>query len=134
MEWPSPLIERLPDRRGVDRRPVERTPGDVIASATDDDGLCVGSSSSTRRHGFAMGGIETLLVAPFQRNVAGDERPILKDADLISEDVDVENAPARRIRDAVEIAADADHALMRDPTFELEDRVIGDERQWLPRR
>ncbi len=51
--------------------------------------------------------------------MGGDERAVLEDADLVGEDVDVEDAAARRVGHAVEIAADAHHALMRDAPFEL---------------
>jgi hypothetical protein len=41
--------------------------------------------------------IEPFLATPFQRCVCGNERPVFKDADLIGENVDVENAPRRRV-------------------------------------
>ena len=59
---------------------------------------------------------------------------VLEDSDLVGEDVDVEDAAARRVRHAVEIAADAHHALVRDAPFELEDRSVGGERQRLEDR
>ncbi len=52
-----------------------------------------------------MGGIETLLVTTFERHMAGDEHAILEDADRIGQDMDVENAPARRVGHAVQILA-----------------------------
>ena len=57
--------------------------------------------------------------------------PFLEDADLVGEHVNVEDAAARRVGDAVEIAADAHHALMRDAPFELQDRSVWGERQRL---
>ena len=62
-----------------------------------------------------------------------DKNAVLEDANLIGEDVDVEDAAARRIRHAVEIAADAHHALVRDASFELQDGPIRRERQRLQR-
>ena len=78
-----------------------------------------------------MSRIETLLVTTFERRMAGDQPSVLKDANRVDQDMNIENAPARRVRHAVEIAADADHALMRDPAFELEHRPIGSKRQVL---
>ena len=54
-----------------------------------------------------MGGIETPLVAPLERRVTGNESAGLEDADLIGKNMNVEDAAARRVRHAVEIAADA---------------------------
>ena len=68
--------------------------------------------------------IEPLFAAPFERRMTGDERAVLEDADRVGEDVDVENAAARRVRHAVEIAADADHAFVRHAPFEPENRLI----------
>ena len=61
-----------------------------------------------------MGRIKALLAAPFQRGVGGDERAVLEDADdRIGEDVDVEDPTSRRVRHAVEIAADAGRTFVR---------------------
>ena len=62
------------------------------------------------------------LVAAFEGNVSGNEHAFLEDWDRVGEHVNVEDAASRRIGDAVEIAADAHHALMRDAPFELQDR------------
>ena len=69
--------------------------------------------------------IELLLAASLQRRVRGDQRPVLEDADFVSQDMDIEHTPARRVGHAVEIAADADHAFMRDAPFQPHDRPIG---------
>ena len=45
--------------------------------------------------------------------MGGDKNAVLEDANLVGEDVDVEDAATCRVRHAVEIAADAHHALMR---------------------
>src|SRR5271166_337155 len=66
--------------------------------------------------------------------MGADETAVLEQADLVGEDVDIEDAAARRIRDAVEIATDAHHALVGYAPFELEDRPVGCERQRLHRR
>ena len=65
-----------------------------------------------------MCGIDARLVAAFKGNMGADETAVLEQADLVGEDVDIEDAAARRIRDAVEIATDAHHALVkRKPLF-----------------
>ena len=47
-----------------------------------------------------MGGVETSLVAPLERRVAGDEIAGLEDADLVGKDMNVEDAAARLSSDA----------------------------------
>ena len=48
--------------------------------------------------------------ASFQRERGSQRRgPVFEDADLVGENVDVEDAPPRRVGYAVEVAADADH-------------------------
>ena len=69
--------------------------------------------------------VETFLVAAFEGNMGGNEHAVLEDADRVGEHVNVEDAAARRVGDAVEIAADAHHALMRDAPFELQHRPVG---------
>ena len=54
-----------------------------------------------------------------------------QDADLVSENVDVEDAPLGRVGHAVEIAADADHALVRSSPLEPQHRPVGRGRQGL---
>ncbi len=56
-----------------------------------------------------MSWIETFLAAPLKRRMGGDQRAILEDADGVGEDMNIKDASARRVRHAVEIAADADH-------------------------
>jgi hypothetical protein len=41
---------------------------------------------------LAVRRIEPLLAAPFQRRACGDERPVFEDADLVGENMDVEDA------------------------------------------
>jgi len=71
-----------------------------------------------------MRGIKTSLTPPFKRHMVGNQRPILKDADGIGQDMNIENAPTRRVGNRVKIAPDADHALMREPALELEQCLI----------
>ena len=71
------------------------------------------------------------LVAAFEGNMSGNEHVFLEDLDRVGEHVNVEDAASRRIGDAIEIAADAHHALMRDAPFELQDRSVWDQRQRL---
>lgn len=80
-----------------------------------------------------MRGVETYFAASFQRRMGRDERAVLEDADAIGEHVNVQNAAARRIRDAVKVAANANHAFMRHAAFEPKDGLIGRGRQSLER-
>jgi len=75
--------------------------------------------------------IEASLAATFERRVGCDELAILEDADGVGQDVHVEYAPARRVGHAVEIAADAYHALVGDAPFKPQNRLIGRQRQRL---
>ena len=58
--------------------------------------------------------VEVLLIAAFERNMAGDEHAVLEDANLVGEDVHIEDTATRGVGDAVEIAADAHHAAVQD--------------------
>ena len=71
-----------------------------------------------------MGRIKALLAAPFQRRVGGDERAVLEDANRVGENMDVEDPTSRRVRHAVEIAADAHHAFVRGAPLKSEHRPI----------
>ena len=99
---------------------VERASCDLVAGAPDDT-VTIGPSSVPGRQGFAMR-VEVLLVAAFERNMGGDERAVLKDANLVGEYVNIEDTAACGVGHAVEIAADAHHALMGEPSFELQHR------------
>ena len=73
--------------------------------------------------------IEALFAAAFERRMAGDQRAILEDADRVGEDMDIEDASPGRVRHAVEIAADADHAFVGRAPFEPQYGLIGRERR-----
>ena len=81
-----------------------------------------------------MRGIEPLFAPSFKRRMTGDERAILEDADGTSQHMDVQNTPARRVRHAVQIASDADHAFVRHAAFEPEHRLIRCKRERSQRR
>ena len=76
-----------------------------------------------------MRGIEPLFASPVERRMTGDERAVLEDADRTGQYMDVQNPPTRRVRHAVQIAADADHAFVRYPTFEPEHRLVRRKRE-----
>src|SRR6185295_20152185 len=78
--------------------------------------------------------VEVLLVAAFEWNMGGDERAVLEDANLVGEYVNIEDTAACGVGDAVEIAANAHHALMGEASFELQHRTIRGNRQRLQRR
>ena len=78
--------------------------------------------------------VEVLLITAFEWNVGSDERAVFEDANLISKYVDIEDTAACGVGHAVEIAADADHALVGEASFELQHRTISGKRQRLERR
>ena len=67
-----------------------------------------------------MSWLDPTLLAAFQRRMHRDQCPAFKDLHLVGQNMDVHDPPPGRIRDAVEIAGDANQALMRDAPFELE--------------
>ena len=113
---------------------VERAARDLVAGAANDDGLAIALASAWWRQDLPMIGVDVFVVAAFERSMRGDENAVLEDANLVGEDVDVEDAATRRVRHAVEIAADAHHAFVRDAPFELQDCPIRRERQRVQRR
>ena len=74
------------------------------------------------------------LVAAFEHGMAGDQLAVLEDPDLVGERVHLQDASAGGVGHAVEVAADADHALVGDAPLEPEDRAEGHQRQRLEMR
>ena len=69
------------------------------------------------------------LVAALQDGMGGDQRAVLEDADLLGQRVHLDRAAACRVRHAVEVAADADHAVARDAALEPQHRPERRQRQ-----
>ena len=69
---------------------VERATGDLVADVADDDGLAIAWASARDRRRLPMRWVDAGLIATFERNVHGDQSRVLKDADLVGVDVDVE--------------------------------------------
>ena len=69
------------------------------------------------------------LMAALQHGMRGDQGAVFEDPHLIGERMHFDDPLPGRIGDAVKIAADAHHAFMRDPPFQLEDRAEGRQRQ-----
>lgn len=84
--------------------------------------------------GLAVTGRDAPLIAAFEHGMNGDGSTVLEDADLVGEDLNLHRAATRGVGDAVEIAADADHALVRDTPLQLQDRAIRHQRQRQKRR
>ena len=76
-----------------------------------------------------MAGSDPALVAAFQHGMGGNQLAVLEDADLVGQGVHLDHAPAGGIGHAVEVAADADHALARDPPLEPQHRPERGQRQ-----
>lgn len=77
-----------------------------------------------------MGSINPVLSAPFQDRMRGDEPPLIEDADLARELVDLDDAP-RPVGNAVGVAADGDQPVMAHTAFKLEQSIEGEGRQLL---
>ena len=110
---------------------VERATNNTVAGAYQSWDLGIAQVASVGADWLAMRRIEAFLAASFQRGVARNEGPVFEDADLVGENVDVEDAPPRRVGYAVEIAADADHAFMRSAPLEPQHGPVGRGREGL---
>ena len=108
---------------------LQRTRRDHVAGATE---LCgsAGSLPACLGAGRPVARRDAPLLAPFQDGMGGDQHPVLEDADLLGQGVDFHRAAACRVRHAVDIAADAHHALARDATLEPQHRPERRQRQW----
>ena len=71
------------------------------------------------------------LMAALQHGMRGDQSPVFEDPNFIGERMHLDDPLPGRVRNAVKIAADAHHAFMRDPAFQLEDRAERRQRQQL---
>src|SRR5271154_2155217 len=60
-----------------------------------------------------------------------DENAVFEDSDRVGEDMNIERASARGVRDAAKIATDADHAIVGGAPFEPQDRFVSRQRQLL---
>ena len=69
------------------------------------------------------------LMAALQHRMRGDQSAVLEDANLIGERMHFDDPLPGRVGNAVKIAADAHHAFMRDPSFQLKDRAERRQRQ-----
>jgi hypothetical protein len=96
---------------------IERAAGNPVASAADDIGLSAPRRRRERVEACRCAGSTVVLsivvmrslIAAFERSVDGDKSDVREDADLVSQDVDIEDATTGGVRHAVEIAADAHH-------------------------
>ncbi len=70
------------------------------------------------------------LFAALQNGMSCDQCAVLEDADLVSERMDLDHPASRSIRNAVGVAANADHALPRHPAFQLQNGSERGQRQW----
>ena len=112
----SPLMPRRLWRRGVDRR-RRRRPGNA-ARRSRRSGSC-----SRRRYAVfgcwlggqgSVPGEDASLAAAIEDGMHGDNAPFLENAHLIGLAVHFDGTPLSGVRDAVEIAADRDHAVAAD--------------------
>src|SRR5690606_38074550 len=76
----------------------------------------------------AVAGSYSALVATLQYRMGGDQLAVLEDPDLLGERVHLDRAPAGGVGHAVEVAADADHALSGDPSLQAQHGA--ERRQW----
>jgi len=98
---------------------VERTRSDDITGAQDQDRLVTSGIGDPLN--FPMSGRDPSLMAALQHRMRGNQRAIFKYPHFIGERVHFDDPLPRSVGHAVKIAADAYHAFMRDPPFQLED-------------
>ena len=106
---------------------VEWARGDDVTGAHDHDRL-VATAIGDPRH-LAMAWRDPALIAALQHGMRGDQSAVFEDPHLIGQRVHFDDPLPGRIGNAVEIAADAHHAFMRDPPFQLEHRAERRQRQ-----
>ena len=75
-----------------------------------------------------MQGVDAPPVAPLQHRMLRDQRTVLEDAQLARMGLHLQHAPAGGVRDAVEVAAHRDHAVLADPPLHGQHRAVGDGR------
>lgn len=75
-----------------------------------------------------MSGIDPAAVPAFEGRMTGDQDAAFEEPHLVGEHMDIEDPTPGGVGDAVEIAADADHALVRDAPLELQHGAVGRER------
>jgi hypothetical protein len=71
---------------------VERAAGDLVTGAADDDGLAVPRASARPSRRLPMRRVDVGLITAFERSVDRDQNCVLENADLVGEDMDVEDA------------------------------------------
>ena len=122
--WLVSLVGQAPANGLVE---VERARSDDVTGAQDHDRL-VATGIGDPRH-FSMTGGDPTLIATLQHGMRGDQRAIFKYPNLIGERVHFDDPLPGRVGNAVKIAADAHHAFMRDPPFQLQQRAERRQRQ-----
>jgi hypothetical protein len=99
---------------------------EIAGAAYDDLRVLGGTTRSVRR--LAVRRIDAGLAASWQRCVACDHDAGFEDLDSVDQAMDFEHAAVGGVGDAVAVAADADHALVRDPPLQLEHAAVGCQR------
>ena len=74
-------------------------------------------------------GIDAALVLALQNRMRGDLGAVFEDPNLVRVVLDLDDALAGRIRNAVVVSVDRDHALVADPPLHGQHRIVGDCRQ-----
>jgi hypothetical protein len=106
---------------------AEWTGGDHITGANDQDRFILMGIGDP--HHLAMPRGYSALVAALQHGMRGDQSATLKNLHLVGQCVHLDDPLSGRVGNAVKIAADAHHALMRDAPFQFQQRAEGQERQ-----
>jgi hypothetical protein len=72
-----------------------------------------------------MGRVDAPAVAALEEGMRGDQHAVLEDPHLLGVALDLDHALTRCVGDAVEVAADRDHALVADPPLHGEHALYG---------
>ena len=78
-----------------------------------------------------MTGVDAPLTTPIQDRMNGNDMTSLENAHLVGGVMYLDNAAARAVRHAVEVAIDRDHAVAGNATLEAKDRLERTGRQLL---
>jgi len=107
---------------------IERAMRDDIAGAAEHDRRLTRCVAATLAWPSVCG-IDAHLTASLQGRVACDQHPGFEDANLVDHAVHLEHPAPCRVRHAVGVAANADHALVRDAPLQPEHGPVRQQRQ-----
>lgn len=94
----------------------------MITRACNRDTVLISAPSTARGRALSVPGINTILSAPFQNLMGGDQSALVQNSDQVRQLMHLDNAPSA-VGNAIVIAADRDETVMADTAFQLQQRI-----------